>query len=287
MTQPDAVYTQRTKFSFPELNETQVLENGGNNVGNFPLQSLSTLRNSNDNKVNLLAFQPVLSAEDRQASLYLFQTFVRACSKFNVTFFLYGGALIGSLRHHDIIPWDDDIDVLLNTTERPLLHQALSNVGSDFSIIGANNTRWKFFWTKPKSLLEKSYRWPFIDIFFFSENATHIYDEEPVYQKDFSYYKHQVFPLCLRPFAGSLLPVPRNSTAVVHHNYSPDHCSSLQYSHKLEKRTPKNLQATVHCKELHGLYPFVHRETINGKVYEHLMINNTQLGTFIVPEHCG
>ncbi|KAI3388595.1 hypothetical protein SNEBB_003018 [Seison nebaliae] len=38
--------------------------------------------------------------------------------KYKLTHFLHQGSLIGSVRHHDVIPWDDDIDIAV-TAEYP------------------------------------------------------------------------------------------------------------------------------------------------------------------------
>ncbi len=48
------------------------------------------------------------------AALYkLLKEFDRVCRKHNLNYYIICGSLIGVLRHHDFIPWDDDVDIAM------------------------------------------------------------------------------------------------------------------------------------------------------------------------------
>ena len=57
--------------------------------------------------------RPATREEHQQALFLLLQELDRVCRTLEIPYVLYGGTLLGAIRHGDFIPWDDDADVLL------------------------------------------------------------------------------------------------------------------------------------------------------------------------------
>lgn len=54
-----------------------------------------------------------ISIEYLELLLKTYRSFMAVCEKYNLTYFAAGGTMIGAIRHKGLIPWDDDIDVIM------------------------------------------------------------------------------------------------------------------------------------------------------------------------------
>lgn len=65
--------------------------------------------------------------------LKLLKSFDAICKSLNLTYMIQGGTLLGAVRHHGFIPWDDDIDLLMTREDYEKLQKHLKN-NKDFRI---------------------------------------------------------------------------------------------------------------------------------------------------------
>lgn len=60
--------------------------------------------------------------------LDLFNQLDKICKKHNITYYADGGTLLGAVRHHGFIPWDDDMDFMMYRDD----FEKLCSVASEF-----------------------------------------------------------------------------------------------------------------------------------------------------------
>jgi len=205
-------------------------------------------------------FERQMTSTEQSSVLNALSRLVSVCNELGIVYMLYGGSLLGSYRHHDMVPWDDDIDFLVGLADRHRLTLALDDLEPDFTTYEYSE-RLKFWMSAGSSRRAGStpWRWPYVDISFYEENATHIWDAGPEFRTFYVYRKSIVFPTHLRPFAGLWLPAPRDTLAFLVAMYPHKrHCSTAFYSHKFEQNTPS---VSMLCYKMRNVYPFVHRRS--------------------------
>lgn len=141
--------------------------------------------------------------------------------------------------------------------------------------------RYKFYDVSGHYLKSVSWKSPFLDIAFYKENSTHLWDN--YYTKLLVYKKSDVFPLVDRPFLGRLYPTPRDPLRVLQVNYNLDQCSTGYYNHTAEAKKDISKVKTVPCSSLLDVIPFVQHVRGPGGAWceEILTFRGEVLGTFV------
>lgn len=94
--------------------------------------------------------------------LMILKDFIETCEKNNLIYYIYGGSLLGAVRHNGFIPWDDDIDVIMfredyemfkkvflvenNEKYELLTHEIYDDYFFLFSKIMLKNTKFEEWW---------------------------------------------------------------------------------------------------------------------------------------------
>ena len=213
-------------------------------------------------------FRCPLSAVERRLLSRTLQTLTSALDAANITYFMIGGTLIGSYRHHDRIPWDDDVDLIIPASEQSRLRLAVASVEPDFRLlnVAAAGCQWKFYLSTPVPGSHRpwfslsSARWPYVDVFLYEKNATHVWNTCSWFTEEI-WPLWTVFPLRRRPFGHLWLPAPCDTAAMLAVNFDTNRCQSREYDHRRSGPLWLWLRsaAEVDCWSLETTWPFVRR----------------------------
>lgn len=142
----------------------------------------------------------------------------QVCEKLNIEFFLYGGSLIGAVRHKGFVPWDDDLDIAMLRDDYMRFVKEAPNILPDAYVLQSPYTDKKspYFYTKlrlkgtacieyihHKLKIEKGI---YVDIY----PIDNMPDDETTYLE-----KYRQFQKIIRWFVLRQSPYPENQPATI------------------------------------------------------------------------
>tara|TARA_Y100000741_G_scaffold336658_1_gene295423 strand:+ start:639 stop:1496 length:858 start_codon:yes stop_codon:yes gene_type:complete len=186
-----------------------------------------------------------LTKREEQDLYYLFDTF----QKLKIEYFIAFGTLIGALRHKDRMPWDDDIDILVNNEDMLMYLKDKKKMErhkpENIYFINKNVVLLHKEWGMPYKLYRyennKIIRFPFIDInTYLIKNDMIWVDPEQLkhgHIHSFSEKIDDIFPLQLTTFNKFIVPIPVNSGEILKRQYGNDVLQNykITYNHKQTK----------------------------------------------------
>jgi hypothetical protein len=219
-------------------------------------------------------FLPRLTVRALEELLELLVDLTYTMLMHNGTYFIKGRTLLGSYRHHGIIPWDNAVFLAANASQMDVLLANLHRLDARHKL---RQNKFKlvliYNLTSTDDATYGSTITLSIHITFFHENTTHIWDTSTkcahgLSNSDYvtgdtcspgwnAIRKSLVFPTHLRPFHSTFLSAPRDTFAYLRKTTRDDRCIARN--------------TAMPCKLLKHIYQFVHRSPVISGVRETLM----------------
>ena len=218
----------------------------------------------------------VITRHERDRCVDLLSTLDAIFLEFNITYMLAHGTLLGSYVMHDMLPWDDDLDIFVNIDDLAKLKRVFNASGAGhFKMIqfletqNTNAITGKVFSLEDPKAGVYRWHWPFVDISFYTENNMVMSSYQAIERWEMN--RGYFFPTVQRPLGGRFFPTPRNTSAFIAYKYKKFVCKSHPWNHKKEVYNKRVY--SVNCTTLASHYPFVERKVLLGKTTETLMLN--------------
>ena len=248
----------------------------------------------------------MVSLEEYKEYLRVLRDFVSLMNGAKVTYAMFFGTLLGSYQMHNMVPWDADIDIIVKYEDLYKVLDSIQQLSKEgryralvkyldfqtsrfyhhkyFQDINSQNLteenmfyHFVFFPTNGTIGLRK-YKWPYIDVFLFKENTTHVWTlcgPQAVYVK-----REMFYPLSSRPFGNMWLPSPRDANYSLHARYGNfENDCGIKCSWSKGQRVQ---QVHMKCEDLRQHYPWVTRRSYPSVTEERLMYKDMLIHSVII-----
>ena len=221
----------------------------------------------------------IITAEEHKHIIKLLSEIDELFKDSGIPYTLTMGTLLGSYMCHDLLPWDDDLDLQTFVTDYERVLSLFKNTDRKYTHLTALDMKRSGQPSKikiyskldPKAGIYR-WNWPFADISFLILNDSHV-----GFSENLGLYLpiSDVMPFHLRPFGGKWFPSLHNPGKLFEKRYGHFNCESHFWDHKKEVGQK---QRQLDCKTLMSVYPFVKRTVMaNGGITENLMVNKTSI----------
>jgi len=104
-----------------------------------------------------LLFAPSLTAEEHAVLKNILLHLTDALDAAGITYYMCGGTLIGSYRHHGHVPWDDDSDIYVRWSDSSRIASVIRDRMPDYELANLS-TFWKIY-SRNESTFVQGYSW--------------------------------------------------------------------------------------------------------------------------------
>ncbi len=193
---------------------------------------------------------PCISPETRGLFYRLMETVSNTLKDQNIPFWAISGTLLGAARHQGMIPWDDDLDIIIHVRDRLRLeHLAnlLDRQGLQLYIY--SDYFYKIFPKNGEPIYAENgsaypWKYPFLDIFTVNKLQGKIrivsrtYPRSDLYNEWWLEPKELKMPPLFLPFGPLTIPAPRNYENILSREYGADWkiAAYLWHNHATEMR---------------------------------------------------
>jgi len=129
----------------------------------------------NENETIEKYFKNCGFGQHKETARFLLENTIKLLDEFNVNYFLISGTLLGYVRHNDFIPWDDDIDLIVDSSFVTKLEEIKNKTFLQISYFcgfyKVSNMEGVHHFERKNSI----YNWPFVDLFIYEQDDYYIH----------------------------------------------------------------------------------------------------------------